>query len=523
MFRHTIDSFAGARVAKGAMLAVVTAALFLSMTGCATYSAKLVDLRPRMVNGEYDLALQTVEKETGGKDRLLYHLERGTLLHFADRWVESNEAFADAELLADDLYTKSLSEGALSLITNDMANSYRARPFEMAMVPYYKALNYIYLGQRDEAQVEARRSTEMLAKYVDATVEGIRDEDKSLLEMTRNNAFMLYFSGMLFDWDGELNDAFIAYRNAASAFQANYQMLDLEIPPALAGDLQRVAERLSFSTELDQIRQDCPAVFGAFEAEAEAKAETEARDLPFKPEDYMASVGWTAGQGELVVCLEDGFVPQKTQTRIDIPIFEGETYDDPDYWSWELYNGMGEMKALSHGRKVEYWASVALPELYEQPPSFAWVRISAYHQLENIPPNMRIQRGEPDSRVFTSQVENLNASAMITFEAEKPTIIFRTILRGLTKYLATRGVRKKTGTWGGLAANLLGSVTETADTRSWLTLPRGVHLARLNLPPGSYDLKLELLDFHGLVLGSRTISGIQVQAGEWTFVSQRIF
>ena len=474
--------------------------MLLQLAGCATYSAKLVNLRPELVEGKYDQALQTVEEQSGGKDRLLYHLERGTLLHFADRWVESNEAFAAAELLADDLYTKSISEGALSLLTNDTANSYRARPFEMAMVPYYKALNYIYLGQPDEAQVEARRSSEMLARYVDATLEGIREEDRGGLQAIRNNAFMLYFSGMLFDWDGELNDAFISYRNAAAAFQANGSLLDLEIPPSLAEDLQRVAGRLGFQSDLEQVRKDCPVVF--------AKAEAETEGSPNTPEEYEAAAAWRTGQGEVVLLLEEGFVPQKTQFRFDLPVFEGETYNDPDYWSWELYNGMGEIQALSRGRKVEYWVSVAVPQMNEQPRTIAGARVSA---------------GIAGSHALTCQVENLNEAALITFEAEKPTIFFRTILRGLTKYLATRGVRKKTGTWGGLAANLFGSVTETADTRSWLTLPRGVHLARLRLPPGRYDLKLDLLDVRGRVLESRTVSGVQVQAGDWTFVSQRVF
>mgnify|MGYP002063766491 CR=1 FL=1 len=61
-------------------------------------------------------------------------------------WFPAREAFAAAERLSDDLYTKSISEGAFSLISNDNAISYRARPYEMAMVPYFRALNYLALG-----------------------------------------------------------------------------------------------------------------------------------------------------------------------------------------------------------------------------------------------------------------------------------------------------------------------------------------------------------------------------------------
>jgi uncharacterized protein len=493
----TFNTRRNCRSAPGLLL--VAGLLFL-LGGCATYSTKLETLRPDLVEGKYEQALETVEEQSGDKERVLYYLERGTVLHFADRWIESNEAFADAERVADDLYRKSIGEGVLSLITNDGSISYRARPFEMAMVPYYKALNYIFLGQRDEAQVEARRSSEMLAQYVDATLENVREEDRNDLAMTRNNAFMLYLSGMLYDWDGELNDAFIAYRNAAAAFEANESLLDLEPPSTLVEDLRRVAGRLGFQSELEALRKTCPRLF--------AGSETGAEGSPSTPSEYEAAAAWKTGHGEVVLLLEEGFVPQKTQLRLDIPIFEGETYNDPDYWSWELYNGMGEMHALTTGRKVEYWMSVAFPKMQAQQRSFAGARVSA---------------GLAGTHAVTRQVENLNETALITFSAEKPTIFFRTILRGLTKYLATRGVRKKTGVLGGYAANLFGAVTETADTRSWLTLPRGVHLARLNLPPGTYDLRVELLDSQGRSLESRIIPGVEVRAGEWSFVSQRVF
>ena len=37
-------------------------------------------------------------------------------------------------------------------------------------------------------------------------------------------------AGQLYDWEGEINDAFVAYRNAAVAFQQNCALLDVEEP-----------------------------------------------------------------------------------------------------------------------------------------------------------------------------------------------------------------------------------------------------------------------------------------------------
>lgn len=472
----------------------------LATSGCATYSAKMQNLKPQLANGEFEKALATVEEESGSKDRMLYYVERGLILHYADRFAESNEAFTYAERTADDLYTKSISEGAFSLFSNDNAISYRARPFEMAMIPYFKGLNYIYLGQRDEALVEARRASLQMSKFVDATLDGLRDEDKEDFAKIRNNAFLLYYSGMLYDWDGELNDAFIAYRNAAVAYQQNHVLLDIEIPPTLGRDLTRVAGRVGFRGELDHLIKSCPDVFAFGEDED---------GLPVTREDYEKAAAWRGGNGELVMLLESGFVAQKSQVRFDFPIFQGEAYDDPDYWSWEVYAGMGNMQAYSRGRKVEYWVTVAAPQLDDQVPSPVTGAV--------------ITAGPAGESVTTTRVENCTRQARITFDAEKPSIFFKTILRGLTKYLTTRGAEEAGGSWAGLAANIFGAVTESADTRSWMTLPEHVDLARLSLPPGIYDLEVELLGLRGEILGTQVIPGVEIKSGDWTFVTRRVF
>jgi hypothetical protein len=481
------------------LVALLLSLPLATLTGCTTYSQKFANLRPELAAGEFDAALQTVEEESGSKDVLLYYLERGMILHYAERYGESNEAFAAAERTADELYTKSISEGVFSLFSNDNAISYRARPFEMAMVPYYKGLNYIYLGQRDEAQVEARRASLMMSKYIDATLQGLRDEDKSELEQIRSNGFLLYYSGMLYDWDGELNDAFIAYRNAAVAYQKNESILEVDIPQTLGRDLTRVANRIGFTAELEELRTSCPRVFLESDDDGE----------PLSRSDYAQRSQWKSGRGEVVVLLETGFVPQKNQLRFDFPVFSGEAYDDPNYWSWQIVAGLGNTQAFVSGNKVEYWVSVAAPELDDS-------RTGAIASA-------RVRSVSGEEHVTTVRVENLSRQARITFDAEKPSIFFKTVLRGLTKYLASRGAEEAGGDWAKLAVNLFGAVTESADTRSWLTLPEHVLLARLSLPPGVHDLEVELLDYEGRVLHTETMHETEVKAGDWTFVSRRIF
>jgi hypothetical protein len=54
-------------------------------------------------------------------------------------------------------------------------------------------------------------------------------------------------------------------------------------------------------------------------------------------------------------------------------------------------------------------------------------------------------------------------------------------------------------------------------------LPEQVNLARLSLPPGTYDLQVDLMGRDGSLLGTQTIAGVEVLPGDWTFISRRIF
>jgi hypothetical protein len=61
--------------------------------------------------------------------------------------------------------------------------------------------------------------------------------------------------------------------------------------------------------------------------------------------------------------------------------------------------------------------------------------------------------------------------------------------------------------------SLIASIADTADIRIWATLPDNVQLARLRLPPGTYDLTIHVRG------GTRVLKDVVVQAGEMTFTS----
>jgi hypothetical protein len=62
----------------------------------------------------------------------------------------------------------------------------------------------------------------------------------------------------------------------------------------------------------------------------------------------------------------------------------------------------------------------------------------------------------------------------------------RLLLKGQINYQA----RREFGPLGGLAANVLTLAAETADTRSWSTLPQAFYVTRVRMTPGQYNIMI---------------------------------
>ncbi len=124
----------------------------------------------------------------------------------------------------------------------------------------------------------------------------------------------------------------------------------------------------------------------------------------------------------------------------------------------------------------------------------------------------------------TVKVDDFDKLARQSLAMHRAAIMARLVARALIKRHAANQVSDNNGALAGLLVDVAGMITETADTRSWLTLPKDIHLARLPLPPGAYPAKLELLGGSGQVVYTFDLGRIQVDAGkkvllERTFVA----
>lgn len=242
----------------------------LSTISCATYQSKVAESRNYLSLGQYDLAEKALaplaEKKDG--DQLVYLLDYSVALQMNGKVKESAEALAKADRLADIQDYTSLSREAGSLLLNQEMVQYKGDSFEKFYINAYAALDYLELGNLDDALVETRRMNE---KYVK-----INSEDKRTFE---KNVFGKYLSAMIWEANQNWDDAYIAYDEAYK--------LDPTIS-FLPADLIRSSKRARRMDDYKQWKKSYP-------------------DVQEKKEWYDKNYG------ELVIIYEQGWGPRKAQ------------------------------------------------------------------------------------------------------------------------------------------------------------------------------------------------------------------
>ena len=445
-------------------------ALLCLSFGCSPYSME--EVRIAFEQGDFDGALVELDADGKGQAKLPYLFERGLITHYGDLFDESNRTFELAEITSDDLYTKSVSREAVSLVTSDNLRSYAGSQYERLLIHYYRAFNYVYLDMPDDALVECRKASGLLQFYADA------DENYEFV----GAAFIAYLSGILYEWAGDWNDAFIAYRWAERAYKQYEQALGIPFPQDIGESLVRLARQLGFQEEFERYA----AIYG----------EPSAGD---------------PDSGELILLYETGFVPPKIEENIVFPILKVDPIVQADA-------DRDEKKVREYGRtlirrrnrrykevEIEYLLRVAIPAYRSNRPRIVGIDASsAYGGVSGV------------------LVEDIEAAAMKTFESELPTIMLRTVVRGVLKYLGFRRANQEGETVGRLV-NLLNVATESADTRSWQTLPNQIFLVRMRLPAGTHNITLSFSDRTNRRVKTDTLENVVIQQNDKTFLNYRTF
>lgn len=449
-----------------AVVALLTA--FLAWDGCAAHRASLDAVTAALRRGDRANALATFESSRRNEGDLLFQMEHGHLLHLAGEWEESNAAFERSEQIARDLYTKSITREAVALLTTDLALPYRGMPYELQLIHYYRALNYLALRKTDDALVEARKANLELAQYAASD-----DADTAF----RQDAFLQYFTGLLYASSGEWNDALVSFRSARELYAKYEEEYAMPAPACLARDLLRTGRRMGVASEIQSELGAARAIEGA--------------------DDPAPNV---------ILFLESGYVPFRESVELNLPVFE---------------DGGGEAWVRA-GRYCDRYAGDPYRYTYRDASIDHVLRV-AFPKLSDVPPEVRAievttAAGET---VRAMPALDLGRVARAEFDARRPAILLRTVARALAKEVA-RASADREARGLGVLVNVLGAASEQADTRGWVLLPARIDMVQMRLPPGPADLTVSFLSASGAISDQGRVE-LEVPSNGSVFASLRSF
>lgn len=216
-----------------------SALLLLLLAGCAP-GLNYRTLDSQMRAGDCDAATGYIEKSEasyGSNCRLIFLMDAAAVNMYCGRLEISNHYLHEADLLAEDLWTKSITREGVAFLVNDYTIAYSGEDFEKAFINMLSAINYAVLGRYDEALVECRRLNSKLVEINE------KYEKKSVY---KEDAFGRYLSGLLYEASGmgsyqNMDSAFIDYDRAYTAFSDYEKDYGTPVPGMFIEDYLRVA------------------------------------------------------------------------------------------------------------------------------------------------------------------------------------------------------------------------------------------------------------------------------------------
>jgi uncharacterized protein len=207
---------------------VIIYLLLLAILGCSRFRTRTEiddELTTYLAKGEYTLALQKTDKFKEDevyqkKDRILFYLNKGLILHYQGDYKASNEQLEIAEQAMEELFTRSISNAVKSVMINDNLLDYTGEVYDNLYVNVFKALNYLRMNNFEDSYVEINRVNDKLQaldlKYGDwvnqvnqADTTGIKIENKRMFYY--ENVLSHYLSYLVYRYWQEIDNSRISY------------------------------------------------------------------------------------------------------------------------------------------------------------------------------------------------------------------------------------------------------------------------------------------------------------------------
>ena len=457
------------------LLILLTATILF--TGCANKSLTRYEaLAPVFEHNGCEATINEVKKQQedlyGDNTEFLYYFDLGVLYHYNGNYKESADNFAKAEKVYDDLYTRSISNEAAAIVTNDNVRPYRARPFEVLVLHEMQIMNYLAQRDVDGALVEVNRALQaMTALYQ-------KDNDK-----TNDNGFLRYLTAIVYEMAGEKDEAAIAYYKTVKAYNENILNLPKEAREFVIESLRRSDREDDINTLGLNASLETPKAKAALDGQ-EIIVIGYAGHGPILGELKMS--GTYISGGGLNLTYKDGKTGKVESVTTGVPPVAGAT------------NGQ------------TFHISIALPEAR----SFR----SMVHHF-----NVTVDN---QSGIRPEKVMALDKELEMNLKDDFTNTMVRTAIRVVLRTIAAQATKKAVSKSDNIALTLFTSIgtdiaqnqLEKADLRIALFLPNSIQMTRIPVEPGSHEVTVAAEGDANNAVKVFKFNNVNVKKGEKKFL-----
>jgi uncharacterized protein len=448
--------------------------------------------------GDYLSAIASIKKNAkklyGKTNVLLYHIDVGILYHYAGMYDSSNVHLLKANDIFYDLFARSISNEAASLMVNDNVRPYRSKPYELVLIHQIIALNYLAQGNVEDALVETRQ--------VDLLMQELARKNKGGDKYTTDGMFH-YLTSIAYDEDGKTDDAMISLFKTVEAFKRGPVSLPLSLRDYSYCMLQKNGR-----------------------AEDIKLLEKTSEQVSQQESDYCDKVrnGDTVNDATEIILI--GYAGQ------------GPRLEENKWWGTYIKDGillLNYTGANGQIETVQMNAPMLPPAEYNKAAKGEKTRSGTTFHISFSLPAVKTLLSQtafftvqgagitvPDTSII---INNLDLQAQKNLEDTRTATLARTAVRVVLRTIAAQKAKTEMETKSPLAnllinvgTDLLADQLEQADTRGCFMVPKTIQIARLRVKPGTYTLEAAAHSTDGAVIGTKSFENVTVKQGEKRFV-----
>jgi len=473
------------RILKKRILILFLLAAGFLVFSCTTRATKrFAELEKATDSGNYSAAIKTIQNKKklyGKTNKYLWYMDLGVLYHYAGKYDSSNTYLGHALETYDDLFAKSVTNEAASILVNDNIRPYRSKPYELVLAHHFKGLNYQIMNKNDEALVETRQTQLMFQEWDRTDKKGVKYHSDGMFH---------YMSSIAYDAVGETDNSMISLFKSVEAYNQGVVALPLGIKDyayhmLIKNDRENDTKLLKISTSAPTSK-----IPGLNNDQTEIIFIGNAGKGPVIKEEKW----WGTWVADGIMVLHHTGADGSMQTL---------TLPAPGI-------GGGEYEKARKGRKTRsgttFHVKFTLPKLVTRPSRSKSFTVN--HKSLSSPVKTEI----------IANYDRLGKQHMV--DTHKATII-RTVIRVVIRTISAQKTKKAVSGSNPLANLLLNIFTdvaadqlEKADTRSCFLIPKTIQIARIPVEPGTHSLDVT-------VNGTgekRTFDNIQIKKGQKKFV-----